>query len=90
MIPRLKASRLKLRKAPVGRPDDDPHWATLWQGSVALAEEILSNPELVAGKRVVDLGEGRGGGVVSHHFHSRVTHIHSHIIHIQRVAWGCP
>ena len=23
--------------AALGRPDDDPHWATLWQGSVALA-----------------------------------------------------
>jgi hypothetical protein len=30
--------------AALGRPDDDPHWATLWQGSVALAEEVLSNP----------------------------------------------
>ena len=44
----------------LGRPDDDPHWADLWQGSVALAEEVLSNPSLVAGKRVVDLGTGLG------------------------------
>ena len=35
----------------LGRPDDDPHWATLWQGSVALAEEVLTHPELVRGKR---------------------------------------
>ena len=46
--------------AALGRPDDDPHWATLWQGSVALAEEILSHPERVAGKRVIDLGTGLG------------------------------
>ena len=44
----------------LGRPDVDPHWATLWQGSVALAEEVLSKPELVAGKRVIDLGTGLG------------------------------
>lgn len=46
--------------AALGRPDDDPHWATLWQGSVALAEEVLCNPELVRGKRVIDLGTGLG------------------------------
>ena len=46
--------------AALGRPDDDPHWATLWQGSVALAEEVLSNPALVRGKRVLDLGTGLG------------------------------
>jgi predicted nicotinamide N-methyase len=32
----------------------------LWQGSVALACEILENPELVKGKRVIDLGTGLG------------------------------
>jgi predicted nicotinamide N-methyase len=46
--------------ASLGRPDDDPHWADLWQGSVALAEEVLSNPERVRGKRVIDLGTGLG------------------------------
>lgn len=46
--------------AALGRPDDDPHWATLWQGSVALAEEVLENPSLVRGKRVLDLGTGLG------------------------------
>ena len=46
--------------AALGRPDDDPHWATLWQGSVALAEEGLENPSLVRGKRVLDLGTGLG------------------------------
>ena len=44
----------------LGRPNDDPHWATLWQGSVALAEQILENPELVKDKRVIDLGTGLG------------------------------
>ena len=46
--------------AALGRPDEDPHWADLWQGSVALAEEVLANPETVRGKRVVDLGTGLG------------------------------
>ena len=48
-----------MRAAPAGRRPD-PHWATLWQGSVALAEEVLSNPALVRGKRVLDLGTGLG------------------------------
>jgi len=50
----------------LGRPWDDPHWADLWHGSVALAEKIFDNPELVRGKRVIDLGCGLGlGGIAA-------------------------
>ncbi len=37
-----------------------PYWAFAWVGGQALARYILDNPELVAGKRVVDLGSGSG------------------------------
>ena len=44
----------------LGRPNDDPHWADLWHGGAALAAEIFAEPELVRGKRVIDLGCGLG------------------------------
>ena len=48
------------------KPDDDPHWADLWHGSVALAAAIFADPESVRGKRVVDLGCGLGlGGIAA-------------------------
>lgn len=37
-----------------------PYWAFAWVGGQALARYILDNPELVAGRRVVDLGSGSG------------------------------
>jgi predicted nicotinamide N-methyase len=37
-----------------------PYWAFAWAGGQALARYILDNPELVAGKRVLDLGAGSG------------------------------
>lgn len=40
-----------------------PFWAYPWAAGVALARVILDHPELVAGKRVLDLGAG--GGVAS-------------------------
>jgi len=49
-----------------GRARDDPHWADVWHGSVALAREITRRPELVRGKRVMDLGCGVGlAGIAS-------------------------
>jgi len=39
-----------------------PYWAFAWAGGQALARYILDNPELVAGKRVLDFGAG--GGIV--------------------------
>jgi predicted nicotinamide N-methyase len=44
----------------LGRPNDDPHWADLWHGGAALASDIFARPELVRGKRVIDLGCGLG------------------------------
>ncbi len=37
-----------------------PYWAFAWAGGQALARYILDNPELVCGKRVLDLGSGSG------------------------------
>ena len=44
----------------MGRPNDDPHWADLWHGGAALAARVFERPELVRGKRVIDLGCGLG------------------------------
>jgi predicted nicotinamide N-methyase len=40
-----------------------PFWAYPWAGGAALARVLLDQPELVAGKRVLDFGAG--GGVAS-------------------------
>lgn len=37
-----------------------PFWAFAWAGGQALARYIFDNPDLVAGKRVLDLGSGCG------------------------------
>jgi predicted nicotinamide N-methyase len=37
-----------------------PFWAFAWAGGQALARHVLDHPELVAGKRVVDLASGSG------------------------------
>jgi predicted nicotinamide N-methyase len=37
-----------------------PYWAFAWAGGQALARYVLDNPELVAGKRVLDFGSGSG------------------------------
>jgi predicted nicotinamide N-methyase len=45
-------------------PDDDdpppPYWAYQWAGGLALAHHFAAHPEVVAGKRVLDLGAGSG------------------------------
>jgi predicted nicotinamide N-methyase len=43
-----------------GGPLDAPYWATPWPGGQALARYVLDNPELVAGRRVLDLASGSG------------------------------
>lgn len=40
-----------------------PYWAFAWAGGQALARYVLDNPEVVAGKRILDLG--CGGGMVA-------------------------
>lgn len=37
-----------------------PFWAFAWAGGQALARHLLDHPQLVAGKRVLDLGAGSG------------------------------
>ena len=37
-----------------------PFWAFAWAGGQALARYVLDNPELVAGKRVLDFASGSG------------------------------
>jgi predicted nicotinamide N-methyase len=37
-----------------------PYWAFAWAGGQALARYILDNPDLLAGRRVLDLGAGAG------------------------------
>jgi predicted nicotinamide N-methyase len=37
-----------------------PYWAFAWAGGQALARFILDHPEMVAGKRVLDIGSGSG------------------------------
>lgn len=37
-----------------------PYWAYWWAGGLALARHLLDHPELVAGRRVLDLGAGSG------------------------------
>lgn len=37
-----------------------PYWAYLWPGGAALIAHLAAHPDLVAGKRVLDLGAGSG------------------------------
>jgi predicted nicotinamide N-methyase len=37
-----------------------PYWAYPWGGGLALARHFLDRPEIVAGRRVLDLGAGSG------------------------------
>jgi predicted nicotinamide N-methyase len=37
-----------------------PFWAAAWPGGQALARYLLDSPEVVAGRRVLDLGSGSG------------------------------
>jgi predicted nicotinamide N-methyase len=37
-----------------------PYWAYPWAGGLTLARHVLNHPEIVAGRRVLDLGTGSG------------------------------
>ena len=43
-----------------GAGQDPPFWAAAWPGGQALARYVLDHPEVVAGRRVLDLGTGSG------------------------------
>lgn len=48
------------RLAGRGEADPAPYWAYPWAGGAVLARHLLDRPEVVAGRRVVDLGAGSG------------------------------
>lgn len=44
-----------------GDPDAPlPYWACAWSGGLALARYLADHPEVVAGRRVADIGSGSG------------------------------
>ncbi|RZU77083.1 putative nicotinamide N-methyase [Micromonospora kangleipakensis] len=47
-------------EAAAGHPLPPPFWASAWAGGQALARHLLDHPELVAGRRVLDLAAGSG------------------------------
>src|SRR6185312_13564339 len=50
-----------LLEAASGDPEQNlPYWAEIWPSGIALADEILAQPELVRGKRVLEIGSGLG------------------------------
>lgn len=47
-------------EAEAGRPLAAPFWASAWPGGQAVARYVLDHPEVVAGRRVLDLAAGSG------------------------------
>lgn len=43
-----------------GAGEAPPFWAAAWPGGQALARYVLDSPDVVAGRRVLDLGSGSG------------------------------
>jgi predicted nicotinamide N-methyase len=43
-----------------GNDPPPPYWAFPWAGGLALARHIVDHPDVVAGRRVLDLGAGSG------------------------------
>jgi len=56
VVPLWRATEEEL--AEIGVPP--PYWAFAWAGGQALARYLLDNPDIVAGKRVLDIGAGSG------------------------------
>lgn len=56
LVPLWEASEAELERQGV----PPPYWAFAWAGGQALARYLLDNPELVAGKRLLDFGAGSG------------------------------
>lgn len=56
VVPLWRATEEEL--AEIGVPP--PYWAFAWAGGQALARYVLDHRELVAGKRVLDIGSGSG------------------------------
>ncbi len=56
VVPLWKKTEEEL--AEIGVPP--PFWAFAWAGGQALARYVLDNPDIVRGKRVLDIGSGSG------------------------------
>ena len=56
VVPLWRATEEELAK--IGVPP--PYWAFAWAGGQALARHVLDHPQLVAGRRVLDIGAGSG------------------------------
>jgi predicted nicotinamide N-methyase len=64
-VPEIRLHRAGPRSGLMRLADTDadfgsPYWARPWGGGLALARHVLDHPEVVAGKRVLDLGAGSG------------------------------
>lgn len=57
------------RLSRLGSADDAaPYWAWQWAGGLALAQHIRAHPDVVVGRRILDLGAGSGlVGIVAAH-----------------------
>ena len=47
-------------EAEAGRPVPPPYWADAWVGGQAVARYLLEHPDVVAGRRVLDVAAGSG------------------------------
>ena len=56
VVPLWRATEEELVR--IGLPP--PYWAFAWAGGQALARYVLDHPEIVQGKRVLDIGSGSG------------------------------
>jgi predicted nicotinamide N-methyase len=56
VVPLWRATEEELEKNGV----PPPYWAFAWAGGQALARYILDKPDIVRGKRVLDIGSGSG------------------------------
>ncbi|NQE62557.1 hypothetical protein E1H18_2813 [Caulobacter sp. RHG1] len=64
-MPEIRLHRAGPRSGLMRLADADPdfgspYWARPWGGGLALARHVLDRPEVVTGKRVLDLGAGSG------------------------------
>lgn len=66
LVPSLSGIRLYTahpgsRLSRLAAPDDAaPYWAYQWAGGLALARHFAAHPDVVAGRRLLDLGAGSG------------------------------
>jgi len=65
-----------------------PYWAFAWAGGQALARYLLDNPQLVRGKRVLDLGSGSGLSAIAAMKAGAASVLASDIDHMALAATG--